>query len=326
MMSINGIQLNWIDLVIIGVFAFFIYEGVKHGFWIMLADFISFLLAIIISLRLYPLVSSILIKIFPITSSVANALGFILLAIILELGLGYVFGHLVIKLPKKVKKIPFDKYLSIFPASFEALLLISFTVIIIVGLPISAELKQDFVQSTFGGAIIGQVKSWNGRTSEIFGGVAEQSITYLTIDPQSTKTIALTVDPVDLKVDEQAEKEMLVLINKERRERGINELAWDEEVVKVARVHGKDMWERKYFGHVSLEGEDVGDRLDSEEIDYFIAGENLAMAPSVSTAHTGLMNSEGHKSNILEQGFEKVGVGVVSNGVYGKMFVQVFVK
>lgn len=326
MMSVGGIQLNWVDLVIVGVFAFFIYEGVKHGFWIMMADFVSFLLAIFIALRLYPLVSSILIKIFPLTTSVANALGFIVLAIVLELGLGYVFGHLVIKLPKKIKKIPFDKYFALIPASFEALLLVTFTVIIIIGLPISSELKQDFVQSTFGGAVVKQVKSWNGKTNEIFGGVAEHTITYLTIDPQSTKTIALTVDPVDLKTDEQAEKEILDFVNKERRERGIEQLVWDEEVAKVARLHGRDMWERKYFGHVSLEGKDVGDRLDHDEVDYFIAGENLAMAPSSSTAHAGLMNSEGHKSNILEQGFEIVGIGVVSNGVYGKMFVQVFVK
>jgi len=326
MMSVSGMQLNWVDFVIVGVLAFFIYEGIKHGFWIMLADFVSFLLAIVISLRLYPLVSSILIKVFPLTSSVANALGFIVLAILLELGLGYLFGHLVMKLPKKVKKVPYDKYLSIFPASFEALLLVAFTVIIIVGLPISAELKQDFVNSTFGGAIINQAKSWNGRTNEIFGPVAENTISYLTIDPQSTKTIALTIDPVDLRVDKKSEKEMFELINKERTERGVNELAWDEEIAQVARVHGQGMWEGKYFGHISLDGKDIGDRLDNEEINYFIAGENLAMAPSSSTAHIGLMNSEGHRSNILEQGFEKAGVGVVSNGVYGKMFVQVFVK
>jgi uncharacterized protein YkwD len=325
-MSINGIQFNWVDFIFIGVFTFFVYEGIKHGFWIMLADFISFLLAITVSLRLYPLVSSLLIKVFPLTTSVANALGFIVLAIILELGLGYVFGHLVMHLPKKVKNIPFDKYLSVIPASLEALLLVAFTVIIIVGLPISAELKQDFVQSSFGGVIVSKVKVWNGRTSEIFGGVAEKSITYLTIDPNSTKTIALTMDPVDLQVDEQSEEEIFNLINEERREKGIKELIWDEEVAQVARGHGYDMWMRKYFGHISLEGKDVGDRLDTKSIDYFIAGENLAMAPSSETAHTGLMNSEGHRLNILEEGFEKAGIGVVSNGVYGKMFVEVFVK
>jgi len=44
----------------------------------------------------------------------------------------------------------------------------------------------------------------------------------------------------------------------------------------------------------------------------------------LSTAHNGLMNSEGHRANILEPEFRKIGIGVIDNGVYGKMFVQVF--
>ncbi len=36
------------------------------------------------------------------------------------------------------------------------------------------------------------------------------------------------------------------------------------------------------------------------------------------------MNSQGHKENILEVKFKKVGIGVIDNGYYGKMFVQVF--
>jgi len=44
----------------------------------------------------------------------------------------------------------------------------------------------------------------------------------------------------------------------------------------------------------------------------------------VSTAHVGLMNSEGHRENILDPKLNKIGIGVIDNGVYGKMFVQVF--
>jgi uncharacterized protein YkwD len=84
------------------------------------------------------------------------------------------------------------------------------------------------------------------------------------------------------------------------------------------------MWERKYFSHISPEGEDVGDRLDRHNINYFYAGENLALAPTTQTAHNGLMNSEGHRRNILEPQFRSVGIGVIDNGVYGKIFVQVF--
>jgi uncharacterized protein YkwD len=117
---------------------------------------------------------------------------------------------------------------------------------------------------------------------------------------------------------------MFELVNKEREKAGLNKLSWDTEVVSVARAHATDMWERKYFGHVSSEGKDAGDRLTEAEVNYDYAGENLALAPTVSTAHVGLMNSEGHRENILEPKFNKVGIGVIDNEVYGKMFVQVF--
>ena len=45
-------------------------------------------------------------------------------------------------------------------------------------------------------------------------------------------------------------------------------------------------------------------------IRYRAAGENLAFAPDVGTAHTGLMNSPGHKANILNCDFTTLGVGV----------------
>jgi uncharacterized protein YkwD len=54
------------------------------------------------------------------------------------------------------------------------------------------------------------------------------------------------------------------------------------------------------------------------------AGENLAYAPSVAIAHEGLMNSPGHRENILRASFNKLGVGVIDAGVNGKMFCQEF--
>lgn len=50
----------------------------------------------------------------------------------------------------------------------------------------------------------------------------------------------------------------------------------------------------------------------------------MAYAPDTQTAHTGLMDSEGHKRNILEAEFGRVGIGVIDAGVQGMMFVQVF--
>lgn len=58
---------------------------------------------------------------------------------------------------------------------------------------------------------------------------------------------------------------------------------------------------------------------------YRTAGENLAGAGSVAAAHTNLMNSPGHRANILSGSFREIGIGVVSGGLYGKIFVQLFV-
>ena len=95
-------------------------------------------------------------------------------------------------------------------------------------------------------------------------------------------------------------------------------------MAKVGRNHSRDMFSRGYFSHYSPEGKDVGDRLDEAGIDYSAAGENLALAPTVSRANSGLINSLGHKRNILDPSFSKIGIGVVDGGVYGKMFTQVF--
>jgi uncharacterized protein YkwD len=54
------------------------------------------------------------------------------------------------------------------------------------------------------------------------------------------------------------------------------------------------------------------------------AGENLALAPTIQIAHDGLMNSPGHRANILNARYRRVGLGVADGGMHGKMFVQNF--
>ncbi len=202
--------------------------------------------------------------------------------------------------------------------------MVSFLLTLIVAFPVKPSIKTDIIDSKIGSFLLRETAGVEKRVNEIFGGVIEDSLTYFTIKPGSKETIKLETEVLDLKVDAEAEKEMFGLVNEERVKLGISELKWDEKIKEVAENYAKDMWERKYFGHFSPEGKDVGDRLTQAKIKYSFAGENLALAPTVKTAHVGLMNSEGHRANILEPRFSKIGIGVIDNGVYGKMFVQVF--
>ncbi|MBU0572733.1 CvpA family protein [Patescibacteria group bacterium] len=320
-LSLNG---NWVDLLIIAIILFFVTEGVRHGFWVILADFFSFLGSILISFRAYQFTAGLLRANFSLSPSASNALGFLITAILTEALLGYLFGHAITKLPKKYRKIKGQKILAILPALGEGLIIVAFILTLVLGLPVSPKIKLSTTESKIGGYILEQTAGIESKINEIFGGVIEDSLTYFTIKPESKERVALEVATQELLVDEASEGEMFKLVNEEREAAGLNKLSWDTEIVSVARVHATDMWERKYFGHVSPEGKDAGDRLTEAGINYDYAGENLALAPTVSSAHVGLMNSEGHRENILEPKFNKVGIGVIDNGIYGKMFVQVF--
>jgi uncharacterized membrane protein required for colicin V production len=128
----------------------------------------------------------------------------------------------------------------------------------------------------------------------------------------------------DAQVDAEAETKMLELLNAERVKAGLKPLQADEKLRDVARQHSQEMFRLGYFAHVSPTDGSPADRLKRAGIAFATAGENLAYAPTVEVAHSGLMASPGHRRNILTPEFTRVGIGVVRGGLYGRMFTQNF--
>ncbi|MCR4279168.1 MAG: CAP domain-containing protein [Candidatus Zambryskibacteria bacterium] len=158
--------------------------------------------------------------------------------------------------------------------------------------------------------------------ASLFSPIAGEPIIHIESDSQESITLPFT--PEELRVDEVSEKKMLESVNTERRKAGVSELVMDEGLIEVARKHSHDMWERQYFAHENPDGENAVHRMLEGEVDFARAGENLALTKSVERAHEGLMDSPGHKRNILDPKFGRIGIGVVDGGVYGKMFTQNF--
>lgn len=106
------------------------------------------------------------------------------------------------------------------------------------------------------------------------------------------------------------ELQLFDLTNAARASRGLTVLKWDPEVQKTALSHSKDMAENNYFNHTNLKGESPFDRMEDDQIHFRTAGENLASGQLNSIyAHEGLMNSLGHRKNILHKDFRQLGVG-----------------
>lgn len=120
------------------------------------------------------------------------------------------------------------------------------------------------------------------------------------------------------------ESKMLGLVNAERAKNGLPGLTVSPGLTSVARLKAEDMINSNYFSHTSPTYGSPFDMMRKFGINYRTAGENLAGAPAVGTAHTNLMNSPGHRANILNSNYKWIGIGIVDGGPYGKMFVQMF--
>ncbi|MBO8127800.1 MAG: hypothetical protein H0Z39_01160 [Peptococcaceae bacterium] len=120
------------------------------------------------------------------------------------------------------------------------------------------------------------------------------------------------------------EAKMFELVNQERAKRGLAPLQVDPELVKLARLKAQDMVDKGYFAHYSPTYGSPFDMMRKFGVSYRYAGENLSGAPTVERAHTGLMNSPGHRANILSKNYTRAGIGVIEGSRYGKIWVQMF--
>ncbi|MCK9221941.1 MAG: CAP domain-containing protein [Limnochordia bacterium] len=121
------------------------------------------------------------------------------------------------------------------------------------------------------------------------------------------------------------EQQLLDLVNRERKLQGLPVLQVDYKLVEIARLKSKDLIANNYFAHTSPTYGTVANMLRSFGVFYKYAGENLAGAYSVTSAHNNLMASAGHRQNILMPLYTHVGIGIVEGGPYGMMVTQLFV-
>ena len=115
------------------------------------------------------------------------------------------------------------------------------------------------------------------------------------------------------------------LTNSARIQRELPLLKWDETARATGRKHSQDMADNNYFSHTNLEGQSPFDRMGEDGITFFVAGENLAYGQYNSIfAHEGLMNSAGHRENIVKPDFGYLGVGVAFNAENQPYYTETF--
>lgn len=122
------------------------------------------------------------------------------------------------------------------------------------------------------------------------------------------------------------ESQVLNLVNKERRSRGLSELKMNWQLSRVARTKSEDMRDSGYFSHTSPTYGTPFEMMKKFNIKYSYAGENIARGQTTAASvMNGWMNSEGHRANILNAKYTEIGIGYCT-GKNGPYWTQMFIK
>ncbi|MEX0338060.1 MAG: CAP domain-containing protein [Arenibacterium sp.] len=118
------------------------------------------------------------------------------------------------------------------------------------------------------------------------------------------------------------ERGMLELINAERAAEGLGSLTLEFRLNDAAEDHSTWMLDTDTFSHTGVNGSNPGDRMRDADFVFsgsWTWGENVAWQSSrgaagyeddVENLHEALMNSPGHRANILNPNFELIGIGI----------------
>ncbi len=118
-------------------------------------------------------------------------------------------------------------------------------------------------------------------------------------------------------------QQVVKLVNEERAKNGLSALTIDKSVESAALVRSKEI--EKSFSHTRPNGSSFSTALKEQGVGFMGAGENIAWGQkSPEEVMNGWMNSEGHRANILNPKFTKIGVGYYKNSNGTNYWTQLF--
>ena len=316
--------MNYVDIILLLVIALAVWGGWQKGFIIGSINLVVWIGSLLAGFFFYQYAGQLLKANFPKLDVWSLPIAFLSVVIISRVLLGLIFNSILRKTPNETHAHGVNRFLGIFPGVINGIIYTTIIAAMLLSVPLMYGINQKAKESTLTKRLAVNVGWLDDKLSPIFDEAVKKSLTRTTIEPESDETVTLNFKVNDADARPDLEIKMLELVNRERTKRGLKPLQWDPEILPVARAHSQDMFVRGYFSHYTLEGKDPFDRMKAAGIKYYSAGENLALGPSLSICHEGLMNSPGHRANILNPTYGRVGIGILDGGAYGLMISQEF--
>jgi uncharacterized protein YkwD len=317
---------NYVDLLLLLLVLLSSLFGWRRGLILGLLDLLQWVGSLLLGLRFYQPVWRFLSGFINWSDVWLLPFAFILTATLAG-ALIQLLGYLLLRrLPKGTHERKWNRWLGVVPGFLNGFITAAISASLLLALPLSESLHRTAGESYLANRLAESTAHVESALRPIFDEAASRTFNMLTVrpEPESTERVNLPHKVANTRPRPELEAQMLELVNSERAKAGVKPLDADPELTEVARRYSADMFARGYFSHVSLEGKSPFDRIREAGIPFLAAGENLALAPTLSLAHTGLMNSPGHRANILRPQFGRVGIGIMDGGIRGLMVTQNF--
>jgi uncharacterized protein YkwD len=319
------VAINPIDILLVIVILLSVLNGYRRGFVHGVLDLAGWVLSLLAGLRYYQPVAQWLGPRLDLWSEVWDQpIAFVLVALVVGVGVHLVGYFLLRHLPEDLPERRVNRLFGVIPGLVNGLIVVAILSALLLAIPVSEGLSERTRDSALVNRLAVYAEQLEGQLRPVFGDAIARSLNLLTIRPDSDERVTLPFKVENTRPRPDLEKRMLDLVNQERQAAGLSPLQPDPELTEVARKHSADMFARGYFAHDTPEGLSPFDRMQSANVRYTTAGENLALAPTIPVAHTGLMNSPGHRANIMRREFGRVGIGVMDGGMRGLMVSQEF--
>lgn len=317
-------QWNPVDIVLVLVVALGAVTGFSRGFLFAALDLLTLLASLAAAFFGWRSAAGWIEAFVPSLGVWIPPLSFVGIFLLVHLVLGTLVLKALVRLPPRVHGNVLNRLLGTAPGAVNGAIHAVVAAVLLMTLPLGARIG-GWVQDSALAPKLAQPAEWvEARLSPVFDPALQRTLQARTIAPEARTSIPLHFHVTQARARSDLEARMLALVNAERQAAGLKPVQADPALAEVARGHSRDMLARGYFSHYSPEGRNLGNRLQQAHVNYLVAGENLALAPNLASAHNGLMRSPGHRANILRPQFGRLGIGILDAGVHGLMVTQAF--
>ena len=315
---------NFVDALLVLVVLLSVWNGWRRGFLLGLLDLVRWAGSLLLALRFYQPVARRLGPRVNWSEAWDAPAAFLLILVASGVAIQLLGYMLLRRVSRETHEARVNRAFGVLPGAANGLISAAIAAALLLAAPLPDAWNERARESALVNRLAASTEDLEAALRPVFEEAVNQTLNRLTIRPESNERVELPFKVAETKPRPELEAQMLELVNRERASAGLKPVAPDPELTGVARSHSADMFARGYFAHVTPEGRDPFDRIREARVNFRAAGENLALAPTLSIAHTGLMNSPGHRANILRPEFGRLGIGVMDGGRRGLMVTQNF--